>query len=409
MRFEKMAGAVRQAVMVAGLVFAAGSMLGACGSSGPAKPGAGTAGSTGAVGSGSGSAGTTTGAAGTETGPGAGGSSASGTGGGAAGSSSTGIAGSSPAGSAGAGGSSSSGTAGSTGNNDGGTTNVDGNAGDFPTGSCAPGAIFCDDFEEYKIMGAFNCPAPNGLCDFTAVGSTTPTWLGYHFHGPPYIVAASVFGGKQVYQLDHEVGHPEATDIIKESPDGVDLWPAAHYGRVMINQKSLPVTGSVGIMTESGLLPGSTTNTAQYTLGATNGKLSFSYMQRKRPFKNDVSTPTMRIGGNWENATEAPTTYCTATAATATIAANTWVCVEWMIDRTKPELHVWLDGAAQADLDVSGGGGTCSAGTAATWTGPEHFTELDLGWEINGNDAGGSPVQFDMFAIGTERLGCPTP
>ena len=80
-----------------------------------------------------------------------------------------------------------------------------------------------------------------------------------------------------------------------------------------------------------------------------------------------------------------------------------------MVDRTKPELHVWLDGAAQADLDLSGGGGTCSAGTAPTWTGPAHFTELDLGWEINGNDTGGTPVQFDMFAIGTQKLGCPTP
>jgi hypothetical protein len=252
---------------------------------------------------------------------------------------------------------------------------TDGNAGDFPHGDCAPGAIFCDDFEEYKIQGAFSCPTnPPTLCDFIPMGATMPTWLSYHFHGPPYVVAANVFSGKQVYQLDHETGHPVATDIIKESPDGVDLWPAAHYGRVMINLKSLPITGAVGIMTESGLLPGSTTNTAQYTLGATDGKLSFSYMQRKRPFKNDVSTPTMRIGGNWENATEAPTTYCTVTAATATIAANKWVCVEWMIDRTKPELHVWLDGAAQADLDVSGGGGTCSAGTAPTWTGPAHFT-----------------------------------
>ena len=172
------------------------------------------------------------------------------------------------------------------------------------------------------------------------MGSTTPTWLGYHFHGPPYVVAANVFGGKQVYQLDTEGGHPVAADIIKESADGVDLWPAAHYGRVMVNLKGLPVTGSVGIMTESGLLPGSTTNTAQYTLGAVDGKLSFSYMQRVRPYKNDVSTPLKRIGGNWENATEAPTTLCTVAATTTTIAVNKWVCVEWMIDRTKPELHV---------------------------------------------------------------------
>jgi hypothetical protein len=160
-------------------------------------------------------------------------------------------------------------------------------------------------------------------------------------------------------------------------------------------------------MTESGLLPGSTTNTAQYTLGATDGKLSIMYAQRTRPFKNDVSMPLKRIGSNWENATQKPTTICTVGATAATIAANTWVCVEWMVDRAKPEMQVWIDGAATPSLEFSGAGGTCSAGTAATWTGPEHFTELTLGWEINGNDAGGRGAQFDMFAIGTQKLGCP--
>ena len=276
--------------------------------------------------------------------------------------------------------------------------------------------MFSEDFETYKIQSAFNCPAnPPTLCDFIPMGSTTPTWLSYHFHGPPYVVAGMVFGGKQVYQLDHETGHPIAADIIKEAPDGTDLWPAAHYGRFMINVKTpgAPATGFVGIMTESGLLPGSTTNTAQYTLGAMNGKLAFAYMQRARPFKNDVATPTKRIGGNWENAGQAPTTFCSVSAATATITAGKWVCVEWMIDSSKPELHVWLDGSAQSSLDVSGGGGTCTAGTAATWTAPAHFTELDLGWEISGapsgpgTDVGGQTAQYDMFAIGTARLGCP--
>jgi hypothetical protein len=280
-------------------------------------------------------------------------------------------------------------------------------AGDgFPTADCAPGAIFCDDFEQYLVQPAFD---GNMLRDFIKIGETTPTWLGYHDHGPPYVVAANVFGGKQVYQLDTETGHQVAADIIKESPDGVDLWPAAHYGRFMANLKGLPATGTFGIMTESGLLPGSTTNTAQYTLGGVDGKLSFTYAERARPFKNDVSTPLKRIGGNWESAAQAPTTLCSVAATTQTIPVGKWVCVEWMIDRTKPELHLWLDGVAQTEVDVSGGGGMCSAGTAPTWTGPAHFTELDLGWEINGSDAGGRGAQFDMFAIGTQRLGCPMP
>jgi hypothetical protein len=408
MVFLRKAVRVRHGVLTLGLGLLVGAgLLGACSSTDKPRV-AGTAGSTGTAGGGSGAAGSTPGTAGSTPGtagstPGTAGSTP-----GTAGST-PGTAGSTPGtaggGAAGATGGAGSGTAGTT---DAGTI-TDGNAGDFPKGTCAPGAIFCDDFENYDDTKPFNCPAPNGLCDFTPTGSTMPTWLGYHFHGPPYTVTAMVFGGKQVYQLDTEGGHPVAADIIKESPDGVDLWPAAHYGRVMVNLKGLPVAGSVGIMTESGLLAGSTTNTAQYTLGATDGKLSFSYAQRTRPFKNDVSTPTKRIGGNWENATQKPTTLCTVSATTATIAPNKWVCVEWMIDSTKAELHVWLDGAAQAALDVSGGGGTCSAGTAPTWTGPAHFTELDLGWEINGSDAGGRGAQFDMFAIGTQKLGCPTP
>jgi hypothetical protein len=408
MRFEKSSGTVRQFIVASTFVLLAAS-VGACGSS-DKKPASGNAGSTGAAGAGSGAAGQgASGSVGTAGGggtipehSGAGGTIATGTAGATAGSAGGGGAGSG-GGSTGTAGSSTAGSGGATGG--GGSTATAGT-----TGAGGGMTMFSDDFEEYKIQGAFSCPAnPPTLCDFIPIGSTTPTWLSYHFHGPPYVVALNVFGGKQVYQLDTEGGHPVAADIIKESPDGVDLWPAAHYGRFMVNLKGLPVTGSVGIMTESGLLPGSTTNTAQYTLGATDGKLSFSYMQRVRPFKNDVSTPTKRIGGNWENASEAPTTYCTVTATTATIAANKWVCVEWMIDRTKPELHVWLDGAAQAALDVTGGGGTCSAGTAPTWTGPAHFTELDLGWEINGNDAGGRGAQYDMFAIGTQKLGCPTP
>jgi hypothetical protein len=279
-------------------------------------------------------------------------------------------------------------------------------ADNFPTADCAPGAIFCDDFEDYLIQPAFD---GNVLRDFIKTGETMPTWLGYHFHGPPYVVASAVFGGMQVYQLDTEEGHPVAADIIKESADGVDLWPAAHYGRVMVNLKGLPTVGSAGIITESGLLPGSMTNTGQYTIGSTDGKLSVSYGARARPFKNDVSTPMMRIGGNWQDASQMPTTWCTVTATTETIAANQWVCLEWSVDRATSEVHVWLDGVAQTEVDVTGGAGaTCSIGTAATWQGPDHFTELDLGWEINGNDAGGRGAQYDMFAIGRQKLGCPT-
>jgi hypothetical protein len=248
------------------------------------------------------------------------------------------------------------------------------------------------------------------LRDFIKVGETAPTWLGYHFHGPPYVVKAAVFGGAQVYQLDTESGHPVGADIIKESPDGVDLWPAAHYGRFMVNLKAMPPKSAWGMMSESGLLPGSP-NEAQFTFGGVNGKLSFTYAVRRRPFKNDVSTPLMRLGGDVENATQAWTTQCSVAATSETLPTARWVCVEWMLDRTKPAFHLWVDGVAQTELDVNGtpAGAACAIGTAATWAGPEHFTELDLGWEVYGNDGPGWGAQFDMFAVGTQKLGCPAP
>jgi hypothetical protein len=296
------------------------------------------------------------------------------------------------------------------------TTTTDGNAGDFPSASCAPGAIFCEDFEDYCPLAAFD--SMGNLRDFVKVADpsscppkdlTTPTWLAYHFHGPPYIDATMPFAGKQEYELNTETGHIAAADIIKESPDGVDLWPAAHYGRVMLFIKNVPPKGPVGLISESGLLAGGTGNEAQYTLGLVNGKVAFIYTQRKRPYKNDASAPKMRLGGNWETPAQMPTTECTVGATTEAIPAGKWTCIEWMIDKKTPELHMWIGGATQSAVDVSGSGGTCSAGTAATWTGPEHFTELDLGFEMWGTDGGPGAwfAWYDDFAIGTERLGCP--
>jgi hypothetical protein len=280
-------------------------------------------------------------------------------------------------------------------------------ASQFPQAGCAPGAIFCDGFEDYPIE-----PKPfdamNNLYDLIKTGDTLPTWLSYHFHGPPRVDASKPFSGKQDYHVNTESGHGAAADIIKESPDGVDLWPAAHYGRVMVWLAAIPPKSAWGIMSESGLLPGSTTVTAEYTLGGVNGQLSFTYNQRKRIVKNDVSSPKLRRGGNAEFNDPAPLVQCTVAATAQTLKAGQWACVEWMIDRSKSELHLWVDGTAQTQVDVSGGGGTCAIGTAATWQGPDHFTELDLGWEVYGNDVGGWEGWFDEFAVGTQRLNCPT-
>jgi hypothetical protein len=389
---------MRHLLVCATLVF----LTAAC-STGSTPKASGAAGS-----SGSGSGGAAAGPSGGAGGPGSAGTGAAGTG--AAGTS-AGTAGGGGSSAAVSGGGGSTGTAGAggtgTGNPDA-SPITDGNVGDFPHSDCAAGAIFCDGFEQYPIKPNPFDPMLH-IYDLIAIGDTAPTWLSYHFHGPPRVDATKPFKGKQSYHLDTESGHIVAADIIKEAPDGTDLLPAANYGRVMVWLKNIPPKSAWGLMTESGLLAGSTTTTAQYTLGGANGKLAFQYMQRKRIVKNDVSNPTVRRGGDAQNADPAPQVSCQINATTEMFPPGKWVCVEWMMNRTKPEMHMWLDGQAQTEVDVSGTAGTCAIGMATTWQGPEHFTELVLGWEVYGNDAGSWEAWFDEFAVGTQRLGCPMP
>lgn len=398
------------AIAVAPCVILA-ALVASCGSGGSTAPT-----TTGTTGMGAGASaggegtGTTSGASGT-TGSPAGGTSTSGTSPGSAGAIATAGASGGGAGSA-AGSSSGGGTpgSGSGGTGSGASSISDASVGDSSAAGCAPGAILCDGFEDYPIL-----PSPfdknNNIIDLTQIGDTTPTWLSYHFHGPPRVDASKPYVGKQDYHVNTEVGHIVAADIIKEAPDGADLWPAAHYGRFMMWLNAVPPMSTFGIMSESGLLPGSTTETAEFTLGGVGGKLAFTYTQRKRIVKNGVGV-TPRRGGGPEIGDPPPQVQCAIAGTTETITPGKWVCFEWMVDRTKSELHMWLDGVPQTEVDVSGGGGTCAYGTAPTWQGPDHFTELDLGWEVWGNDTtslGVWEAWFDEFAIGTEKLGCPTP
>jgi hypothetical protein len=300
-------------------------------------------------------------------------------------------------------------TAGTSGGSPDASTGNDG--GGFPSATCAPGAIFCDGFEEYPILKSPYDPMGNSY-DLIKTGETMPTWLSYHFHGPPRVDASKAFKGKQNFHIDTESGHIASADVIKVGPDGADLWPAAHYGRVMVWLKAVPPSSPWGIMTEQGLLPGSTTDVGQFTLGGVGGKVAFTYTQRKRVVKNDVSSPKIRRGGDAQNNDAAPLLQCrvAATSPAAAFPAGKWACVEWMIDRTKPELHLWIDGQAATEVDVVGKAGACSVGAPAAWTGPERFTELDVGWEVYGNDGGPAwEAWFDEVAVGTQRLGCPSP
>ncbi len=77
----------------------------------------------------------------------------------------------------------------------------------------------------------------------------------------------------------------------------------------------------------------------------------------------------------------------------------------------KNEMHLWLDGAAQTEVDVVGNGTACVAPAAANtpWQGPQTFTKFALDWEAYGTDSPQQQVWFDEFAIGEQRIGCPPP
>ncbi len=281
-------------------------------------------------------------------------------------------------------------------------------AGDaFPTADCAPGAVFCDGFEDYPLHDPI-FDENNDLYDLIAPGETEPTWLAYHFHGPARVDTTKPFAGLQEMHLDTEAGDLRFADIIKESPDGVELFPPAHYGRVMIWLKAMPQVSRWNIIHESGLLPGSTSEVAQFSFGGALGKLAMSYSQYTRIVKNAVGAEDRR-GGGPQNGDPPPQVQCAVNATTQALPIMQWVCVEWMLDRATSEMHLWLDGVAQTEVDVSGSAGSCSIGSAATWQGPQVLTELVLGWEAYEQDAPGQEAWFDEFAIGRERIGCPAP
>jgi hypothetical protein len=260
----------------------------------------------------------------------------------------------------------------------------------------------CDDFEEYPPL----VNPPGGL-DLTQM---LPNWDQFSFHGFPRVdnVPPLLPGKTHSAYLDTEASSYRFAAFIRQTPDGVPVVPLAHYGRVMANIKAVSPMTQWTIIELQGLLPGSTTELATFNFGGNKGHLAAGYSQRKRVLDADGGV-TLRPGGPI-NAQEAAmgTLDCTKSATTETMTTGKWVCIEWNIDATKSEMHLWLDGVAQTEIDVSGQGTECSIGMPTTpWVGPTVFTKLNLVWEGYGTDSPGQDIGYDEFAVGTQRIGCP--
>jgi hypothetical protein len=266
--------------------------------------------------------------------------------------------------------------------------------GDVPSAGCAPGAVWCDDFESYPLM--------NGMTT-----TLDPNWVIYKFHGSPRVDNTKPYGGKQNAHVDTEAGDLRYAGFVHQTADDVAAVPSDHYGRVMVWLKALPAKSDWNIIHVSGLLPGSTTKIGQFSFGGVNGKLAVSYLQRTRVLTS-AGAVALRGGGR-ENSDPLPDLQCSTSATTETLVPTAWVCVEWHVDGASSHLQLWLDGRPQTEVEVTGKSGACSIGAApAVWQAPTLFNKVVLDWEAYQKDAPQQDAWFDNFAVGTQRLGCPT-
>jgi hypothetical protein len=263
---------------------------------------------------------------------------------------------------------------------------------EVPAGGC-PASAICDDFESY------------------AAGATdlAPRWTVYKYGGGALQVdATKPFRGGKSLHVTVPAGGRKYADIIKETVDDSAVLPLKHYGRVMVWITNMPSAAHWAINQAGGILSGTTDMTAKYSWGGQNAKLLPGYSQRSRVIGG--ATP-LRGGGPQDGDPNPAPVDCSMPAKTQTVATKKWVCWEWMVDGATPEVHMWLDGQPQTEVDVVGKGTACATGPKdGTWTAPKAFSKIILGWE-GYTQASEVPndVWLDDLVMGPERVGCPAP
>jgi hypothetical protein len=265
---------------------------------------------------------------------------------------------------------------------------VDGGA---DAGACPAGSI-CEDFESY------------------ASGSSElgPAWTVYTYGGGALQVdATKPFHGGKALHLTIPAGGRKYADIIKQGAGDAAVLPRKHYGRVMVWLSAIPSAAHWAINQAGGILAGTADMTAKYSWGGQNAKLLPGYSQRSRVIGG--ATP-LRGGGPQDGDPNPAPVDCSTPVHTETVATKRWVCWEWMVDGTTPEMHMWLDGVAQTEADVVGKGTACATGPNGPWTAPETFSKIIVGWETY-TQASDVAIEawLDELVVGPERVGCPPP
>jgi hypothetical protein len=269
-----------------------------------------------------------------------------------------------------------------------------GGDGGVDTSVCPAGSI-CEGFESYA----------SGASDLG------PAWTVYTYGGGALQVDGTkpFHGGKSLH-LSIPVGGRKYADIIKQGAGDAAVLPLKHYGRVMVWLTAMPSAAHWAITQAGGILAGTTDMTAKYSWGGQNAKLLPGYAQRNRVIGGIVP---LRGGGPEDgdpNDLIVAPVDCSMPVRTETVATKKWVCWEWMVDGATPELHMWLDGQPQTEADVVGKGTACARGPNATWTAPETFSKIIVGWETYTQPSDvANEVWLDDLVMSPERVGCPPP
>jgi hypothetical protein len=241
---------------------------------------------------------------------------------------------------------------------------------DDAAASCPAGALLCDDFEMYAAGGS---PAPNWTTDLMG--------------GTVRVDTSKPFAGKQSIHITADTNVTNLLQIIKQGPPVFPLPGNMFYGRMMYWLSEMP-PDHTNVIQASGTLPGST-QVAKYAYGFKYKRLMAGYTIRPRE-------------------TDPPTVDCGDTPAMAGYPEKKWICLEWQFDGSKDEMHHWVDGVAETEVDVVKTGGCSEGGPAPTngrWQAPV-FDKIMMGFYAHPY---ATPVEvwIDDVAIGTQRLGCP--
>jgi hypothetical protein len=237
-------------------------------------------------------------------------------------------------------------------------------------------SLFCDNFEEYA-----------------AGGLPSPTWGANQSGGSLVVDTTRSHSGKQSVK--------------------VSAGPSTGYRSILISLSKagvVPIANNHLFGTMAFYLDSSPTTSVHWTFIDGFGATSAGYHAFYRYGGQTPAANGNTLMGNYDtpdsygNPPVGPSSDCWLHSTTV-VPTAVWSCAEWEFDGPNNTMRFWLDGAAVADLTMTGTGQGCvhQPGTF-TWLAPT-FSRIDLGWESYQADAART-IWIDDVAIGAVRLGC---